>query len=66
MACLGSPPPRGSKLFLDKKFNKNQGLDLLSDKLVKALISATQVPMKDRKGRVALGFARLKGLCKSF
>ncbi len=27
-ACLGSPPPRGSYLFLDKKVTKNQGLHL--------------------------------------
>jgi len=24
-ACLGSPPPMGSYLFLDKKVTKNQG-----------------------------------------
>jgi hypothetical protein len=24
-SCLGSPPPRGSYLFLDKKVTKNQG-----------------------------------------
>jgi len=43
LACLGWPP-KGSKLFLDEKFNKNQGLELMSDKFVKALISAAQAP----------------------
>jgi len=30
LACLGSPPPRGSKLCLDTKFNKNQACTKLS------------------------------------
>jgi len=45
---------RGSKLFLDKKFNKNQGLDLMLDKRFENLISAAQVPMKDRQMCAAL------------
>ncbi|MDQ1142412.1 hypothetical protein [Pedobacter agri] len=32
----------------------------MSGKIVKALISATQVPMKNRKGRVALDSGGLK------
>ena len=35
MACLGWPP-KGFYLFLDKKVAKNQGLELMSDKIVKA------------------------------
>jgi hypothetical protein len=44
MACLGSPPPRGSYLFLDKKVTKNQGLDLMSDKFVKAYFGRQHKP----------------------
>jgi len=35
-------------------------VDLMSGKIVKALTSATQVPMKNRKGRVALDSGGLK------
>jgi len=40
---------------LMKKGPKNQGLDLMSDKFVKALRSSAQAPMKDRGGRAASG-----------
>ncbi|KQM75031.1 hypothetical protein ASE74_03385 [Pedobacter sp. Leaf216] len=36
----------GSYLFLDKKVTKNQGLELMSDKFVKAFWSSAQVPPK--------------------
>ena len=36
---LGSPPPRGSYFFLDEKVTKNQGLELMSDKLVETLFA---------------------------
>jgi len=32
-------PPKGSYFFLDEKVTKNQGLDLMSDKLVETLIA---------------------------
>jgi hypothetical protein len=34
----------GSYLFLDKKVTKNQGLDLMSDKFVKAFLVASTSP----------------------
>jgi len=52
----GGPSP----LSLMIKGPNNQGVDLMSGKIVKALISATQVPMKNRKGRVALDSGGLK------
>ncbi|MCX2574026.1 hypothetical protein [Pedobacter sandarakinus] len=39
--------------WLDPKETKHQGLDLSSDKFVKALISASQAAMKNRSGRDA-------------
>jgi hypothetical protein len=55
LACLGSPPPRGSFFILDDKETNNQGLDLMSDKFVKAFWSSAQAPMKNRGGRAASG-----------
>jgi len=49
-----------SYFSLDGKVAKHQGVDLMSGKIVKALISATQVPMKNRKGCVALDSGGLK------
>jgi len=53
-ACLGCPP-KGSKLFLDKKFNKNQGWELMLDKIVKALFRQHKHPMKNRERMRCLG-----------
>jgi len=38
-ACLSSPPLKGSFFSLDRKETKDQGLDLMSDKLVETLIA---------------------------
>ena len=37
-------PPKGFFFVLDNKEAKNQGLDLMSDKFVKAFIAAAQAP----------------------
>jgi len=44
LSCLGSPPPRGSFFILDDKETNNQGLDLMSDKFVKALLVVSTSP----------------------
>jgi len=36
------------------KRNKNQGLDLMLDKFIKAFRAAAQAPMKNREERAAL------------
>ncbi|MFD2337508.1 hypothetical protein ACFSNA_14005 [Pedobacter mendelii] len=41
---FGSPPPRGSFFFLDKKEAKNQGLELMLAILVETYIAAAQAP----------------------
>jgi len=56
---FGSPPP-GSFFVLDNKEAKNQGLELLSDKFVKAFKTATQAAMKNRRVCVAFRSGRLK------
>jgi len=52
---IGSLPPGASPFSLMKKGPKNQGLDLMSDKFVKAFWSPAQAPMKNRGGRAASG-----------
>ncbi|WP_188412314.1 hypothetical protein [Pedobacter mendelii] len=47
---FGSPPPRGSFFFLDKKEAKNQGLELMSAILVETFIAAAQAP-DEKSGR---------------
>jgi len=42
-------------VVLDNKEAKNQGLDLMSGKFVKAFIAASQAAMKNRSIRDALG-----------
>jgi len=59
LACLGWPP-KGSYLFLDKKVAKNQGLELMSDKIVKALFRQHKHPMKNRAKRAALDCGGIK------
>jgi len=50
--CSGLPrlPPKGFYFFLDEKVTKNQGLDLMSDKFVKAFRSPAQAP-DEKSGR---------------
>jgi len=56
MPVLSSARRRGGSFFsLDRKETKDQGLDLMSDKFVKALRSPAQAPMKDRGGCAASG-----------
>jgi len=56
LLLFGSPPPKGSFFFLDKKEAKTQGLELLSDKFVKAFLPAAQAP-DEKSGNVrCLGF----------
>jgi len=45
----------GSFFILDDKETNNQGLELMSDKFVKAFWSPAQAPMKNRGGRAASG-----------
>jgi hypothetical protein len=45
---------RACFFFLTKR-SKSQGLELLSDKIVKALFRQHKHPMKDRAKRAALG-----------
>ncbi|KQM76994.1 hypothetical protein ASE74_17150 [Pedobacter sp. Leaf216] len=52
-ACLGyrckigtGQPPKGSYFWLGPKVTKTQGLELMSDKFVKAFWSSAQVPPK--------------------
>jgi len=52
LACLGWPS-KGFYLFLDKKVAKNQGLELMSDKIVKASGSAARAP-DEKSGEDAL------------
>ena len=53
---LSSAHRRGGSFFsLDRKETKDQGLDLMLDKIVKAFIAAAQAPTKSREGRAALG-----------
>jgi len=59
LAWLGWPP-KGFYLFLDKKVAKNQGLELMSDKIVKALFRQHKHPMKDRAKCAALDSGGLK------
>jgi len=47
----------GSYLFLDKKVTKNQGLELMSDKFVKAFWSSAQVPPKGAESVCCLNAA---------
>ena len=54
LACLGWPP-KGFYLFLDKKVAKNQGLELMLDKSVKALFRQHKHPMKNRERTRCLG-----------
>jgi len=51
---------RAFYLFLDKKVAKNQGLELMSDKFVKALFRQHKQPMKIGRERAALGRGGLK------
>jgi len=44
----------GSYFWLDPKVTKNQGLDLMLDKIVKAFTAAAQAPTKSREGHAAL------------
>jgi len=46
---------RAFYLFLDKKVAKNQGLELMLDKIVKALFRQHTHPMKDRERTRCLG-----------
>jgi len=48
--------------ILDNKEANNQGLELMSDKIVKALFRQHKHPMKDRAKCAALGSGDLKGL----
>jgi|GEM_PF-3255991 len=52
---------RGSFFVLDNKEAKNQVLDLMLDKSVKAFFRQRKRPMKNREGRVALDSSWLKG-----
>jgi len=52
---LTSAGRRRAIFFFLTKRSKSQGLELLSDKFVKALFRQHKHPMKDRAKRVALG-----------
>jgi len=54
LACFGWPP-KGFYLSLDKKVAKNQGLELMLDKTVKALFRQHKHPMKNRERMRCLG-----------
>ncbi|MDQ0640109.1 hypothetical protein QF042_003674 [Pedobacter sp. W3I1] len=45
----------GSYLFLDKKVTKNQGLDLMSDKFVKAFLVVSTSPDEESGKACCLG-----------
>ena len=55
--CAGLPrlAAEGLLPFLDKKVAKNQGLELMSDKIVKALFRQHKHPMKNRERTGCLG-----------
>ena len=44
----------GSYFFLDEKVTKNQGLEMMLDKIAKAFIAAAQAPTKSRERHAAL------------
>jgi len=52
--------PKGFYFWLGPKVTKTQGLDLMSDKFVKAFRASAQVPTKGRKGCAALGSGEVK------
>jgi len=62
---IGSLPPGASPFSLMKKGPKNQGLDLMSDKFVKAYWSPAQAPMKIGEGVLPRGSGRSKGVAKA-
>jgi len=64
MIIGASSSPEGSYLFLDKKVAKNQGLDLMSDKFIKASKAAAQAAMKNRENALPCKVLALKFLQK--
>jgi len=56
---------RGSYFWLGPKVTKGQGLELLSDKFVKALKAAAQAPMKNRGACAALDSSKLNVIAQA-
>jgi len=63
---LASAGRRRAFLFSLMKRDKNQGLELMSDKIFKALERQHKHPMKDRAKCAALGSGGLKDCGRSF
>jgi len=61
-------PERSESMTTSKNNNEqgiNQGLELMSDKFVKALFAAAQAPMKNREERAALGSSKLNVIAQA-